>query len=163
MASRPTHPKNADADTEGTVDTPEATEAAAPPVPPADVETPAEAAAAPTDSDENKVVTKVWAAQGQVPKASILQTAIQSVRNAIPVVFELEANITGAEKTERDGQPGTEFEVTITYTPRAVAGGKEEPVDVDKVIKGLDVPRSFDGIGGHDGDPDFHERKPKEL
>jgi hypothetical protein len=64
---------------------------------------------------------------------------------------------------ENDGQPGTEFEVTITYTPRAVAGGKEEPVDVDKVIKGLDVPRSFDGIGGHDGDPDFHSRTPKEL
>jgi hypothetical protein len=139
------------------------TEAGAPPVPPADAEIPAEAAPAPTDADDNKVVTKVWAPAGQVPKASVLQTAIQSVRNAIPVVYQLEADITGANKTENDGQPGTEFEVTITYTPRAVAGGKEEPVDVDKVIKGLDVPRSFDGIGGHDGDPDFHSRTPKEL
>jgi hypothetical protein len=114
---------------------------------------------APTPADgENKVVTSVWAAQGSVPKASILQAAIQSVRNAIPVVFQLEADITGTKKVERDGQPGTEFEVTISYTPRAVVGGKEEPVDVDRVVRGLDVPRSFDGIGGHDGDPDFLDR-----
>lgn len=111
---------------------------------------------------EQKIVTKVWAAQGPVPKASILQAAVQSVRNAIPVVFNLEAEITGAEKVTREGQPGTEFEVTVTYTPRAVVGGKDEPVDVDKVIRGLDVPRSFDGIGGHDGDPDFLERKAPE-
>lgn len=121
------------------------------------------AAPAPDAGGEKSIVTKVWAAAGQVPKASILQTAIQSARNAIPVVFELEADITGATKKKVDGQDGTEFEVTITYTPRQVVGGKEEPVDVDKVIKGLDVPRSFDGIGGHDGDPDFHERKPNEL
>jgi hypothetical protein len=106
---------------------------------------------------EQSVVTKVWAAAGPIPKSSVLQTAIQSVRNAIPVVFQLEANITGAEKVERDGQPGTEFEVTVSYTPRAVAG-KEDPVDMDRVIRGLDVPRSFDGIGGHNGDPDFHQR-----
>lgn len=111
---------------------------------------------------EKTIVTQVWAAAGQVPKASILQTAIQSVRNAIPVVFNLEAEITGAKKSQQNGQDGTSFEVTITYTPRAVAG-KEDPVDVDKVVRGLDVPRSFDGIGGHDGDPDFFERKPREL
>jgi hypothetical protein len=92
----------------------------------------------------------------------VLQTAIQSVRDAIPVVFQLEAEITGATKKKVDGQDGTEFEVTISYTPRAVVG-KTDPVDMDKVIKGLDVPRSFDGIGGHDGDPDFHDRKPAEL
>lgn len=119
---------------------------------------------APADDGKPKtIVTKVWAPTGQIPKASVLQTAIQSVRNAIPVVFELEAEITGAEKKKNDGQDGTEFEVTISYTPRAVVGGKTEPVDVDKVVRGLDVPRSFDGIGGHDGDPDFHERKPAEL
>lgn len=113
------------------------------------------------------IVTKVWAAAGQVPKASILQTAIQSARNAIPVVFELEADITGATKKKVEGRDGTEFEVTITYTPREVIGAdgnkKTEPVDLDKVVKSLDVPRSFDGIGGHDGDPDFHQRKPAEL
>lgn len=131
-------------------------------------EVPIEAAApetqpAPPDSGEKTVVTKVWAPAGPVPKASVLQTAIQSVRNAIPVVYQLEADITGANKKKVDDQDGTEFEVTITYTPRAVVGGKEDPVDVDKVIKGLDVPRSFDGIGGHDGDPDFLDRKPAEL
>lgn len=104
------------------------------------------------------IITNVWAPSGPVPKASVLQTAIQSVRNAIPVVFELNAEITGAKKKQVDNQQGTEFEVTITYTPRVGASGKTEPVDVDKVIKGLDVPRSFDGIGGHDGDPDFLER-----
>ncbi|WP_104150980.1 hypothetical protein [Mycobacterium intracellulare] len=119
------------------------------------------------DDGKRTIVTKVWARAGQIPKASVLQTAIQSVRNSIPVVFELNAEITGATKTHQDKdkgtEDGTEFEVTVTYTPRAVTGGKEEPVDVDKVIKGLDVPRSFDGIGGHDGDPDFHDRKPTEF
>lgn len=113
-------------------------------------------------SGEQTVVTKVWAAAGPVPKASVLQTAIQSVRDAIPVVYQLEAEITGAEKTHANKDKGTEdgttFEVTITYTPRETVG-KEDPVDLDKVIKGLDVPRSFDGIGGHDGDPDFLEHK----
>lgn len=116
---------------------------------------------APAD-DQKQIVTKVWAPSGPVPKASVLQTAIQSVRNAIPVVFELAAEITGAQKKQNEGQDGTEFEVTISYTPREVAG-KADPVDVDKVIKGLDVPRSFDGIGGHEGDPDFHQRRPTEL
>ncbi|WP_156749701.1 hypothetical protein [Mycobacterium sp. E1747] len=110
---------------------------------------------------EKTIVTKVFAAEGPVPKASILQAAVQSVRDAIPVVFSLESEITGARKTTRDKQPGTEFEVTITYTPRAVAG-KEDPVELDRVIRGLDVPRSFDGIGGHDGDPDFLERQAPE-
>jgi hypothetical protein len=108
------------------------------------------------DKSQQTITTKVWAAQGQVPKASVLQTAIQSVRDAIPVVFELEAEITGTEKKDNEGQPGTEFEVTAT-------AGKLDEVDVDKVIRGLDVPRSFDGIAGHDGDPDFLERKPAEL
>ncbi|WP_136246208.1 hypothetical protein [Mycobacterium intracellulare] len=123
----------------------------------------------PADTTDGKktIITKVWAPAGQIPKASVLQTAIQSVRNAIPVVFELDAEITGATKTHKDKdkgtEDGTEFEVTVTYTPRAVNGGKEEPVDVEKVIKGLDVPRSFDGIGGHDGDPEFHDRKPTEF
>lgn len=147
MATKTTHPKDADQP-----DTP--------------AEAPVEAAAtekqsATDDGGTKTIVTNVWAAAGQVPKASILQTAIQSVRNAIPVVFNLEAEITDAKKKKNDGQDGTEFEVTISYTPRAVVGGKTEPVDVDKVVKGLDVPRSFDGIGGHNGDPDFLERKPE--
>lgn len=127
------------------------------------------AAPKPTKTADGKyqIKTSCFAPSGPIPKASVLQTAIQSVRDAIPVVFELEAEITGAEKVEADKdkgtQAGTVFEVTVTYTPRAVAGGKEEPVDVDRVVKGLDVPRSFDGIGGHDGDPDFHSRKPAEL
>lgn len=128
----------------------------------APVEAAAEDKAPEADADKEKtIVTKVFAAEGPVPKASILQTAVQSVRDAIPVVFSLDSEITNARKTTRDGQKGTEFEVTITYTPRAVAG-KEDPVDLDKVVKGLDVPRSFDGIGGHDGDPDFHERQAPE-
>lgn len=164
MAAR-THAKN----TGPTNDQPETTETET------QVEASAEetqpATAAPDDNDggdgKKTIVTKVWAAAGPIPKASVLQTAVQSVRNAIPVVYELTPEITGATKTHKDTdkgtEDGTEFEVTITYTPRAVVGGKEEPVDVDQVIKGLDVPRSFDGIGGHDGDPDFHERKPNEL
>ncbi|MDP7729511.1 hypothetical protein [Mycobacterium sp. TY813] len=154
---------------DATTSAPAGPESSAPPVPPAD-STPAAAAPASAadeaDNGERKIITKVWAARGQVPKAAILQTAIQSVRNAIPVVFELEADITGATKTEDDPdkgtQAGTEFEVTITYTPRAVEG-KDEQVDVDKVIRGLDVPRSFDGLGGHEGDPNFHDRKPTEF
>jgi hypothetical protein len=115
------------------------------------------------DAGKPKSVTaNVWAPSGPIPKASVLQTAIQSVRDAIPVVYELEAEITGAKKTKQDGADGTTFEVTITYTPRATVG-KPDPVDLDRVISGLDVPRSFDGIGGHDGDPDFHDRKPTEL
>lgn len=47
------------------------------------------------DDGKKTIVTKVWAPAGQIPKASVLQTAIQSVRNAIPVVFELDAEITG--------------------------------------------------------------------
>lgn len=129
----------------------------------APVEAAAEEKAPEVDAGKEKtVVAKVFAAEGPVPKASVLQAAVQSVRDAIPVVFSLEPEITNARKTTRDGQKGTEFEVTITYTPRAVAG-KEDPVDLDRVVRGLDVPRSFDGIGGHDGDPDFLERKPREL
>lgn len=135
------------------------TEAGAPPVPP--VEAPQPAPEQPAESG-NSVVTRVWAAKGQVPKASVLQAAIQSVRNAIPVVYELDAQITGAEKKDNDGQPGTEFQVTITYTPRAVEG-KTDEVDVDKVIRGLDVPRTFDGIGGVEGDPEFHSRRPAKF
>ncbi|OCB57653.1 hypothetical protein A5677_16950 [Mycobacterium malmoense] len=127
----------------------------------APVEAAAEEKAPEQDGKEKTIVTKVFAAEGPIPKASVLQAAVQSVRNAIPVVFSLEPEITGARKTTQGGRRGTEFEVTITYTPRAVAG-KEDPVDLDKVVRGLDVPRSFDGIGGHDGDPDFHERKAPE-
>ncbi len=134
------------------------TQVGAPPVPPVEAPQPATQSA----EADNSITTRVWAAKGQVPKASILQTAIQSVRNAIPVVYELDAKITGAEKKDNDGQPGTEFQVTITYTPRAVEG-KTDEVDVDKVIRGLDVPRSFDGIGGVEGDPEFHDRKPSEF
>lgn len=134
------------------------TEAGAPPAPPVEAPQPAPQSA----EGDNSITTRVWAAKGQVPKASILQTAIQSVRNAIPVVYELDAKITGAEKKDNDGQPGTEFQVTITYTPRAVEG-KTDEVDVDKVIRGLDVPRSFDGIGGVEGDPEFHSRRPAEF
>lgn len=146
------------AKTQKPADEADTTQVGAPPVPPADAPQPAPQA---TEAD-NSITTRVWAPQGQVPKASILQTAIQSVRNAIPVVYELDAKITGAEKKDNDGQPGTEFQVTITYTPRAVEG-KTDEVDVDKVIRGLDVPRSFDGIGGVEGDPEFHDRKPSEF
>lgn len=140
------------------------------PVEEAPAEAPIEAAAEekqpapPDDSTKPKTVTAhVCAPVGtQVPKASVLQTAIQSVRNAIPVVFELNAEITGSKVKQQEGEQVREWEVTITYTPRATVG-KEDPVDMDKVIKGLDVPRSFDGIGGHDGDPDFHARTPSEL
>lgn len=125
-------------------------------------EAPVEAAAAETQpapaGGEQKIVTNVFAVSGPVPKSSVLQTAIQSVRDAIPVVFQLEAEITGAKKTTQEGQTGTLFEVTITYTPRETVG-KEDPVDLDKVIRGLDVPRSLDGIGGHDGNPDFLAQK----
>lgn len=129
----------------------------------APVEAAAEDKAPEADSGKEKTITAhVSAPVGtQVPKASVLQTAIQSVRDAIPVVFNLEAEITGSKVKQEDGQKVREWEVTITYTPRAVAG-KEDPVELDRVIRGLDVPRSFDGIGGHDGDPEFHSRKAPE-
>lgn len=120
--------------------------------------TPVQAAWEQADQPTAKIVTAyVTAPVGtQVPKAAVLQTAIQSVRDAIPVVYKLDAEITGSQTKQQDGQKICEWEVTITYTPRAVAGGKQETVDVDKVIRGLDVPRSLDGVGGgHDGDPDF--------
>lgn len=100
-----------------------------------------------------KVTTTVWAPAGQVAKASILQAAIQSVRDAIPVVYDLEADITSAKKSKHDGADGTTFEVTITYTERELAGGKKDPVDLDKVVKSLEVPTSI-----HEGDPNFLER-----
>jgi hypothetical protein len=136
--------------------------------PDAPTEVPVEAAAVETqpaapEGGAKTVVAHVCAPVGTlVPKASVLQTAIQSVRDAIPVVYKLDAEITDSKVKQQDGEKVREWEVTITYTPRETAG-KTDPVDLDRVIKGLDVPRSFDGIGGHDGDPDFLERKPAEL
>lgn len=132
-------------------DTKEAPKAADVPVEAAGAETVPE----PETGKPKEIKTSVWAAAGGVPKSSVLQTAIQSVRDAIPVVYQLEAEITGARKQKQGDQEGTSFEVTITYTPRELAGGKQDPVDVDKVVKSLEVPQSFGGIGGHDGDPDF--------
>lgn len=96
------------------------------------------------------ITTSVWAPAGGVPKASILQSAIESVRDAIPVVYDLKAEIVSAKKAQHDKQDGTTFDVEITYTERELAGGKADPVDVDKVIKGLEVPKSI-----HEGDPNF--------
>jgi hypothetical protein len=107
------------------------------------------------EGKEKSVVTTVFAPAGPVPKSAVIQAAIRSVRDAIPVVYKLDAEITGAKKATQDKQDGTSFEVTVTYTPRDVAGGKNDPVDVDRVLKGLEVPRSVDDIFGHDGDPDF--------
>jgi hypothetical protein len=88
----------------------------------------------------------------------------RSNRSATPSLWciQLEAEITGAKKTTQDKQEGHLFRSHHHLYPRAVVG-KPDPVDLDRVIKGLDVPRSFDGIGGHDGDPDFLDRKPAEL
>jgi hypothetical protein len=96
------------------------------------------------------VQTSVWAPAGGVAKASVLQAAIQSVRDAIPVVYDLDAEITGAKKSKQDGADGTSFEVTITYTEREMAGSKKDPVDLDKVVKSLEVPTTI-----HPGDPNF--------
>lgn len=104
------------------------------------------------DGKPKTITTNVFAPTGPVLKTSIIQAAIASVRDAIPVVFDLEADITGSRKTTHNKLEGTSFEVTITYTPRALAGDKTDPVDVDKVIKGLDAP-SFDAV--HQGDPNF--------
>lgn len=127
-------------------------EVPAPPAPPPepkapDVET----------GKERRLTTAVFAPSGPVAKSAIIQAAIQSVRDAIPVVYELTAVIdeAGTKKATVDGVAGTSFAVTITYTPRAMAGGAEDPVDLDRVIKGLDVPTSVDGIFGHAGDPNF--------
>ena len=106
---------------------------------------------------EKSLTTTVWAAAGGVQKSAVLQSAIQSVRDAIPVVYQLDAEIIGAKKSRREKQDGTEFTVKITYTPRDVAG-KVDAVDVDRVIKGLEAPKSADGIFGADGDPDFLTR-----
>lgn len=121
-------------------------------------ETAVEAAApetAPTDvsvGKEKSLRTSVFAVAGGVPKSSVLQAAIQSVRDAIPVVYDLNAEIVGAKKSKQNGQDGTSFDVEITYTARELAGGKKDPVDVDRVIKSLEVPLSV-----HEGDPEFLE------
>lgn len=109
-----------------------------------------------TAGNPETIVTNVWAPSGPVPKGNILQTAIQSVRDAIPVIYDLQADITGAQKEKVGDRDGTTFEVTITYTPRKVAGGRADPIDVDKVTKALEAPTHID-LRGHDGDPDFLE------
>lgn len=103
------------------------------------------------DGKSQKITTSVWSPAGLVAKSSIIQSAIQSVRDAIPVVYELVAEIDGeaSHKKSVNGEAGTEFVVNITYTARDVAG-KADPVDLDKVVRNLEVPRSI-----HDGDPDF--------
>lgn len=110
-------------------------------------------------SAKDSITTSVFAAAGGVPKNQVISAAIASVRDAIPVVFELDAEIVGAKKTTQEGVAGTSFEVKITYTPRELAGGSTDEVNLDAVVKGLEVPQSIDGIHGVEGDPDFLSRK----
>jgi hypothetical protein len=122
----------------------------------AKVETQVDAAAddkvvEPKTGKPHTVTTQVWVKSGPVAKNELLRTAIHSVRDAIPVVYELEAEIADAKKTKRDGEDGTLYTIAVNYTPRG--DGKEDPVDPDAVIKGLEAPR-FPGF--HEGDPDFH-------
>lgn len=103
----------------------------------------------------HEIETQVWAPAGGVAKNQVISAAINSVRDAIPVVFELNAEIVGAKKAQRNNQQGTEFTVKVSYTPREMAGGEVDEVNVDAVVKGLEVPTSVDGIHGVEGDPDF--------
>lgn len=104
---------------------------------------------------QDSVETTVFVPSGPVAKSEVIKTAIHSVRDAIPVVYELNAEITNTSKTTRkkgdETVSGTLFTVTVTYTPRGEVG-KQEPVDVKAVIKGLEAPR-FPGF--HEGDPNF--------
>lgn len=105
----------------------------------------------PAPNKPDSVETTVWVPAGPVAKSEILRTAINSVRDAIPVVYELQADITDSRAAQRDKQHGREYTVTVTYTARGDVG-KQEPVDIEKVVTGLEAPR-FPGF--HEGDPDF--------
>jgi hypothetical protein len=87
------------------------------------------------------VESKVWVARGKVTRNSILQRALVQVRDEIPVVYEMSSDITHDEPKEQDGQPGREYTVTITYTPRATTSLNAEPVDVNHVVESLAPPK----------------------
>lgn len=98
----------------------------------------------------NSVTTTVWVPKGPVSWDQLRQAAIQSVRDAIPVVFSLDVAQVSSKSSTRDKVEGREYTLEVNYTPRG--DGKAEPVDVDKIIKGLEAPR-LDAF--HPGDPDF--------
>lgn len=104
----------------------------------------------PATGKPHEITTTVWVASGPVAKNQLISTAIESVRDAIPVVFDLDAQIADSKQSTRDGVKGREYTIVVKYTPRG--DGKQDPVNVDQVVKGLEVP-TFDGF--HPGDPDF--------
>lgn len=109
-----------------------------------------ETIAEPPAGKPNEISTTIWVQAGPVSKNQIIQAAIESVRDAIPVVFDLDTEITGTKESTRDGVKGRLYTIAVKYTPRGE--GKKDPVNVDAVIKNLEAP-SFDGY--HPGDPDF--------
>lgn len=104
----------------------------------------------PKTGKPHTISTTVWVKAGAVSLAELKRAAIVSVRDAIPVVYELDAEIVSDKASQRDGVKGREYTFEVRYTPRGE--GKEEPIDPDAVIKGLEAPR-FPGF--HEGDPEF--------
>ena len=96
--------------------------------------------AAKKKSEDNTVSATVFVRCGRVAEASIYKTALEAVRDAIPVVFELDKKITNVSDVKTvDGVEGRDYEVTFTYTPRRTTDDTEE-VKVDKVVDSLRVP-----------------------
>lgn len=87
---------------------------------------------------------RVWVASGPVSRNSILKTAVEAVRDSIPIVSDLNAEVTSGVKQQQDGQDGTEYTVTVTYTPRGEAHAADA-VNVDHVVASLEPPK-FDTI-----------------
>lgn len=98
-------------------------------------------------SDDNSVSATVFVRCGRVAEGAIYKTALEAVRDAIPVVYELEKKITNVSdvKTGADGHEGRDYEVTFTYKVRKTTDDSEE-VRVDKVIDSLKVPATEDEL-----------------
>lgn len=115
-----------------------------------------ETVAEPSTGRPHEITTTVWVPSGPVERVQLEQAAIRSVRDAIPVVYNLTTEIVSTRSSTRDKVQGREYTYIIRYTPRG--DGKEAPVNVDSVIKGLEVP-TFEGF--HPGDPDFGNEEPQ--
>ena len=102
--------------------------------------------AAKKKSEDNSVTATVFVRCGRVPENSIYKTALAAVRDAIPVVYELDKKITNVSDVKTvDGVEGRDYEVTFTYVPRKTTDDSEE-VKVDKVIDSLKVPVTEDEL-----------------
>lgn len=96
-----------------------------------------------TSTEDNKLTTTVFVPAGPVAANTILQTAIQSVRDAINVVYTLDPKIVAvSDRKTVEGVEGREYTVDLHYSAEGIQDAP--PVDVDQVVKSLTVPTSSD-------------------